>query len=173
MQRPARRERLRRHAMTEVLWFVAIATMLLGLLGVFLPLLPGVPLLFAGMLLAAWLDDFVRVSVPTLVVLAVLGLAAWLFETLASVWGVKRAGASGLAIAGAGVGAILGIFAGLPGLILGPIVGAVCGEYLARRDHGTATRAGIAAGIGFLVAMVAKLATAVTMLAVFIFAWFA
>jgi len=102
--------------MTEVLWFVAIAAMLLGLLGVFLPLLPGVPLLFAGMLLAAWLDNFVRVGVPTLAILAVLGIAAWLFETLASVWGVKRAGASGLAIAGAGVGAILGIFAGLPGL---------------------------------------------------------
>ena len=159
--------------MTEVLWLVAFAAMLLGLLGVFLPLLPGVPLLFAGMLVAAWLDDFARIGVPTLAVLAVLGLAALLIETLASVWGVKRAGASGLAIAGAGIGAILGIFAGLPGLILGPIVGAICGEYIARRDHRTATRAGIAAGVGFLVAIVAKLAIAVTMLAVFTLAWFA
>jgi hypothetical protein len=70
-------------------------------------------------------------------------------------------------------GAILGIFAGLPGLILGPIIGAVGGEYLARRDERTAAHAGIAAGIGFLVAIVAKLAIAVTMLAVFVFAWFA
>mgnify|MGYP000886457408 FL=1 len=156
--------------MTEVLWIVALAAMLFGLLGVFLPLLPGVPLLFAGMLLAGWLDDFARVGVPTLAVLAIMALAAWVVETLASVWGVKRAGASGMAIAGAAVGAILGVFAGLPGLILGPIVG---GEYIARRDQRTAARAGIAAGIGFLVAIVAKLAIAVTMLAVFVFAWFA
>lgn len=159
--------------MTAVLWIVAVASMLLGLLGVFLPLLPGVPLLFGGMLLAAWLDDFARVGTPTVAILAVLTLAAWLLETLASVWGVQRAGASGMAIAGAGVGAFLGIFAGLPGLILGPVVGAICGEYLARRDHRTAARAGIAAGIGLLVAIVAKLAIAVTMLAVFAFAWFA
>lgn len=159
--------------MTALLWIVAGAAMLLGLLGVFLPLLPGMPLLFAGMLLAAWLDDFAHVGVPTLVALAVLTLVAWLVEALASVWGVKRAGASGMAIAGAGIGALLGLFAGLPGLILGPIVGAVCGEYLARRDQRTAARAGIAAGIGFLVAIVAKLAIAVTMLVVFAFAWLA
>ena len=159
--------------MTEVLWIVALAAMLFGLLGVFLPLLPGVPLLFAGMLLAGWLDNFARVGVPTLAILGIMALAAWVVETLASVWGVKRAGASGMAMAGAAAGAILGIFAGLPGLILGPIVGAVGGEYIARRDERTAARAGIAAGIGFLVAIVAKLAIAVTMLAVFVFAWFA
>lgn len=158
--------------MTEILWFVALAAMLLGLLGVFLPLLPGIPLLFGGMLLAAWLDDFTRIGTATLIALGVLTLAAWLVETLASVWGVKRAGASGLAIVGAGVGAVLGIFAGLPGLILGPIVGAICGEYIARRDQRTAARAGLAAGIGFLVAIVAKLAIAVTMLAIFVLVWF-
>jgi uncharacterized protein YqgC (DUF456 family) len=59
------------------------------------------------------------------------------------------------------------------GLILGPILGAVCGEYIARRDQRRAARAGLAAGIGFLVAAVAKLAIAVTMLAVFLFAWLA
>lgn len=159
--------------MTEILWVAAFAAMLLGLLGVFLPLLPGMPLLFGGMLLAAWLDDFARIGVPTLIVLGVMTLAAWLVEMLASVWGVQRAGASGMAIAGAGVGAIVGILGGLPGLILGPIVGAICGEYIARRDQRRAARAGLAAGIGFLVAAVAKLAIAVTMLAVFLFAWLA
>jgi uncharacterized protein YqgC (DUF456 family) len=158
--------------MTEILWIVALAAMLLGLLGVFLPLLPGVPLLFGGMLLAAWLDDFTRIGTATLIALGVLTLAAWLVETLASVWGVRRAGASGLAIVGAGVGAVLGLFAGLPGLLLGPIAGAVCGEYLARRDQRTAARAGLAAGLGFLVAIVAKLAIAVTMLALFVLVWF-
>ncbi|MCM8594603.1 DUF456 domain-containing protein [Accumulibacter sp.] len=159
--------------MNELLWILAWASMLLGLLGVFLPLLPGVPLLFGGMLLAAWIDGFTRVGAWTLVALGVMTAAAWLVEMLASVWGVKRVGASGLAMAGAGVGAIVGILGGVPGVILGPIVGAVCGEYIARRNERAAARAGIAAGIGFLVAIVAKLAIAVTMLAVFALAWFA
>jgi len=85
---------------------------------------------------------------------------------------VKRAGASGLAVWGAAIGAVLGIFAGLPGLILGPIVGAVAGELLARRPLEQASRAGVAAGIGFVVAMAAKLGIAVAMMCVFAFAYF-
>jgi uncharacterized protein YqgC (DUF456 family) len=162
-----------RKMMTELLWVLAFAAILCGLLGVFLPLLPGIPLLFGGMLLAAWLDDFTRIGLFTVLALALMAVAAWLFEFLASVWGVKRAGASGLAVAGAGIGAVIGIFGGLPGLILGPILGAIGGEYLARRDEGKAVRAGAAAGIGFIVAAVGKLAFAVMMLAVFAFAWFA
>jgi len=159
--------------MSEVLWVLAVAAMFCGLVGVFLPLLPGIPLLFGGMLLTAWLDDFTRVGLLTLLVLAFMAVAAWLFELLASVWGVKRAGASGLAVAGAGFGAVIGIVGGLPGLVLGPIVGAICGEYLARRDERSAVRAGAAAGIGFLVATVGKVVFAVVMLALFAFAWFA
>ncbi|MDS4013951.1 MAG: DUF456 family protein [Candidatus Accumulibacter sp.] len=158
--------------MSEVWWVLAWAAMLCGFLGVFLPLIPGIPLLFGGMLLAAWLEDFTRIAPFTVLLLALLALAAWLFELLASVWGVKRVGASGLAIAGAGVGAVVGIFAGLPGLVLGPVIGAICGEYLARRDEGRAVRAGAAAGIGFIVAAVGKVAFAVAMSAVFAFAWF-
>lgn len=162
-----------RNIMTEVFWVLAFAAIFCGLVGVFMPLLPGIPLLFGGMLLAAWLDDFTRIGLLTVLALALMALAAWLFEFLASIWGVKRAGASGLAVAGAGIGAVIGIFGGLPGLVLGPIVGAICGEYLARRDEGRAVRAGAAAGIGFIVAAVGKVAFAVMMLAVFAFAWFA
>lgn len=158
--------------MTLLLWVVALAAMVIGFLGVVVPLLPGTPLLFGGMLLAAWLDDFQRVGPAWLAFLGFLALAAWALDYVAAVWGVKRAGASSLAMLGAGIGAIVGILGGVVGVLLGPIVGAICGELIARRDHRTAARAGVAAGIAFIVASVAKLALAVAMIGIFALAYF-
>ena len=158
--------------MTTVLWVVALAAMLLGFLGVVVPLLPGTPLLFAGMLLAAWIDDFRRVGPAWLAFLAFLALAAWALDYVAAAWGVRRSGASNLAMVGAGIGALVGILGGVVGVLIGPIVGAICGELIARRDHRTAARAGVAAGIAFVVASVAKLALAVAMIGTFALAWF-
>jgi uncharacterized protein YqgC (DUF456 family) len=158
--------------MDNALWNLAGAALLAGLAGVVLPLLPGTPLVFLGLWLAAWLDGYARVSVAVVVVLGVLGVLGLVVDYVASAVGVKRAGASGLAVWGAAIGALLGIFAGLPGLILGPIVGAIAGELLARRPFEKASRAGVAAGIGFLLAIAAKLGIAVAMLCVFAFAYF-
>lgn len=157
---------------STLLWAAAVVAVLLGLAGVVLPLLPGTPLLFGGLWLAAWLDGYSRVSVMTVVVLAFMAVLAWLADYAAAALGVKRAGASGRAMAGAALGAVLGVFAGLPGLILGPILGAMAGEWLARRHAGQAARAGMAAGLGFIVAIAAKLGLALGMLGVFAFAYF-
>ena len=156
--------------MTMLRWVLAFAAMALGLVGVVLPLLPGTPLLFAGMLLAAWLDDFARIGPGLLALLGVLAVAGWLLDYVAATWGVRRTGASGLAMAGAAVGAIVGVLGGIVGLLLGPVIGAVCGELIARRDHRTATRAGVAAGVAFLVGTAVKLALAFAMLGIFAFA---
>ena len=158
--------------MDIALWILAGLAVLTGVAGVVLPLLPGTPLIFVGLWLAAWLDGYAKVGVAVVVVLGVLGLLGLVVDYVASALGVKRAGASGLAVWGAAIGAVLGIFAGLPGLILGPIVGAIAGELLARRPLQQASRAGVAAGIGFLVAMAAKLGIAVAMICVFAFAYF-
>jgi uncharacterized protein YqgC (DUF456 family) len=158
--------------MDIALWILAGVAVLAGVAGVVLPLLPGTPLIFVGLWIAAWLDGYARVSATVVVVLGVLGVLGLVVDYIASAAGVKRAGASGLAVWGAAIGALLGIFAGLPGLILGPIVGAIAGELLARRPFEKASRAGVAAGIGFLVAMAAKLGIAVAMLCVFAFAYF-
>jgi uncharacterized protein YqgC (DUF456 family) len=158
--------------MDTVLWITAGVAVLLGLAGIVLPLLPGTPLLFGGLWLAAWLGGFSKVSVTTVVVLGCLALLAWGVDYIAAALGVKGAGASGLAIAGAGLGALIGMFAGLPGLILGPIAGAMLGEWFARKNSAQATRAGIAAGASFIAAAVAKLAIAVAMLGIFAFAYF-
>lgn len=152
-------------------WTLAGLAIVIGLVGVVLPMLPGVPLMFAGMWLAAWLDDYARIGGGVVVLLGLLAALAWAVDYVAAVIGVRRAGASGLAVAGAAVGALLGLFAGLPGLILGPIIGAVTGEWLARRDPQRARRAGLAAGIAFVLAMAAKIGIAASMIAVFLFAY--
>lgn len=157
--------------MDVLLWGLALVAVLLGFAGIFLPLLPGMPLLFGGLWLAAWLDDYARVGGSTIVVLGVMALIAWLAEYLASALGVKRVGASGLAVAGAALGALFGLVGDIPGLIVGPVIGAATGEWIARRDGAQATRAGLAAGVGFLVAVGVKLLIALAMVGVFAVAY--
>lgn len=153
--------------MDIALWVLAAAAVLFGLAGLVLPLLPGTPLLLGGLWLAAWLGDYVQVGIPVLLVLALMAAAAWGVDYLAAVIGVKHVGASRQAMAGAGAGALLGIFGGLPGLLLGPIAGAMTGEWVARRNPAQATRAGLAAGLSFLLAAVVKLGIGLAMVVVF------
>jgi uncharacterized protein YqgC (DUF456 family) len=154
-------------AMDIALWILAAASVLLGLAGLVLPLLPGTPLLLGGLWLAAHLGDYAQVGIPVLLVLALMAAAAWTVDYLAAVIGVKRVGASNKAMAGAGAGALLGVFGGLPGLVIGPIAGAMTGEWVARRNPTQAVRAGLAAGLGFLLAAVVKLGIGLAMVAVF------
>lgn len=156
----------------EILWpIVALVAIVLGVAGVVLPLLPGVPLLFGGLWLLAWSDGFARVSEITVVVLGVLALLAWGIDYLVTILGVKRVGASGRAVAGAAIGTVLGLAGGLVGVLVGPVLGAIAGEWLARRNGTQATRAGMAAGIGFLLGSVAKIGIAFAMVGVFAVAW--
>jgi len=159
--------------METVFIVAAVVAICLGLAGIVLPLLPGVPLIFAGLWLFAWADDYTRVSEMTVIILAGMAVVAWLVDYLAAALGVQRAGASSLAVAGAGLGAAAGLFGGLAGIIVGPILGAVAGEWLARRNRLQAAKAGLAAGIGFLLAVAAKIGIAFTMIGVFAFAWLA
>jgi hypothetical protein len=153
--------------MDIALWILAGAAVLLGLAGLVLPLLPGSPLLLGGLWLAAWLGDYAQVGIGVLLVLAVMAVLAWGVDYVAAVVGVRHVGASHQAMAGAGAGALFGIFGGLPGLLLGPMAGAVAGEWAARRNGAQAARAGMAAGLGFVLAAVVKLGIGLLMLLVF------
>src|SRR3954470_9552695 len=97
----------------------------IGILGTVLPALPGVPLVFVGLLIAAWAEGFQKVGWFTLSVLAVLTLLSFVVDFFASAMGAKRVGASWAALVCAAAGATVGLFFGLPGFILGPFVGAV------------------------------------------------
>ena len=152
-------------------WLAAILLILAGIAGTVLPALPGPPLVFGGLLLAAWIDGFQKVGVITLVVLGTLTLIAAVVDIAAGVYGAKRVGASRSALVGASIGTLLGIFFGVPGLILGPFAGALAGEFLAR---GSAIRAGqvaVATWIGLAIAIAIKLALIGAMIGLFALAY--
>jgi uncharacterized protein len=155
-----------------LLWLLAAVLVLVGLAGTLLPLLPGIPLMLIGMLIGAWADDFTRIGWVTLAILATLTALSLVIELVAAALGAKRVGASRAAIAGAALGTAFGFFLGLPGLILGPFVGALAGELFAHRDPRRAVHVGIGAWVGFMIGTIAKLAIAFMMLGVFLAALF-
>jgi uncharacterized protein YqgC (DUF456 family) len=150
-----------------LLHILAGALIVVGLLGTVLPVLPGLPLMFAGMLLAAWNDDFQRIGVLTLVVLGVLVAVSIAVDVFASIVGARRVGASKKAMWGAGIGGLVGLLFGLPGLLLGPFLGAVGGEIVDGRDRQGALKVGVGTWVGIAVGAALKLALAVSMLGVF------
>lgn len=156
-------------------WIVAGVLIAAGTLGVFLPAIPGIILVFAGMLLGAWIDGFTRVGWTTLVILAALTALALLADLLGALLGAKRVGASRLALFGAGIGALAGFFFGWIGALAGPFLGASAGELgsagpLAgsRGQLAHAMRVGLGTWIGLALSFVAKVIIVLAMLAVFV-----
>jgi hypothetical protein len=154
------------------LWILAALLVAGGLAGSVLPALPGVPLVFAGLLLGAWADDFQRVSWLTLTLLGLLTLASFAIDFLATALGARRVGATKLAVVGAMLGTLGGLFLGLPGLVIGPFAGAVAGEMLSHGKVEQATRAGFATWMGLVFGTLTKLALVFTMLGIFAAAYF-
>jgi hypothetical protein len=156
----------------EWLWVTAIALMVIGLVGVIIPGVPGVMAIFGGMLLAAWIDDFQKISAWTLVLLGVLTALAFVADIVGALLGAKRVGASRQALIGAAVGGLIGLPFGLMGLVVGPFFGAMAGEFLAQQRVDAAARIGLATWLGLAVGTLAKIALAVTMLGTFAIAYF-
>ena len=156
--------------MTTALWILAIGMVVIGVLGTVLPVLPGAVLVLAGIALAAWIDDFTRISGWTVGVAGVLTLLAFAADYVAAALGAKKAGASTLAVVGAAVGTIVGIFAGLLGIIFMPLLGAALGELIAQRNLSRAGKVGIATWLGLLVGTAVKVAIVFTMVGLFVVA---
>lgn len=154
------------------MWLLSALLVAIGVAGSVLPALPGVPLVFAGLLVAAWADDFQKVGWFVLSLLALLTVLSFMVDLAATALGAKRVGATRLAVIGAALGTVLGIFLGLPGLLLGPFAGALIGELLSHGKIEQATRAGVATWIGLLFGTIAKLGLVFTMLGLFAAAYF-
>ena len=151
---------------------LAVIMILVGIAGVILPALPGLPLVFIGMLLAAWAGDFQQIGWVTLVVLGLLTLLSVAVDFFATLVGAKRVGASKKALWGAVLGTFVGIFFGPIGLFAGPFVGALLGELWHGKEIGQATKVGLGTWLGIVLGIVLKLGLAFAMLGLFAFAWF-
>lgn len=154
--------------MTILLWLLAALLILAGLTGLVLPALPGAPLLWLGLVAAAWAEGFAYVGWGTLTVLGGLAILTYAVDFAAGVFGAKRFGASGRAMAGAALGTLLGLFFGLFGVLLGPFLGAVAGELTINRDLRAAGSAGLGATLGLALGAAAKIALAFAMLGIFL-----
>ena len=139
-----------------LLWVLAIVLIVIGLAGTVLPGVPGVIAVFGGMLLAAWIDDFTRIGGGTVVLLGVLTALAFAAEIVGSLLGAKRVGASRQALVGAALGTLAGLPFGLPGLVLGPFVGAVAGGWASTQF-----------GLGRMMTWVAAVVAAIILLFVY------
>ncbi len=158
--------------MEVLLWVLAVLLIATGILGLLLPALPGPPILFAGLLLGAWIDDFAYAGWGTMTVLAAMAVLTYLVDFAASAMGASRFGATPRAAWGALIGALVGIAFAPAGILLGPFIGAVIGELSARRSLREAGRAGAGATVGLVVGAAVKVSLAFTMVSLFVLARF-
>lgn len=156
--------------MDIVLIIFAFLCILIGLVGSVLPALPGPPLSYVGMLLLHFTDT-VQFSVTQLVVWAVLVVIVQILDFVIPSIGTKKFGGSSYGVWGCNIGVIIGLFAGPLGIVLGPFLGAVIGEYIKTNNMDVSLRAGFGAFLGFVSGTVIKIAIVVYFLFAAIFAF--
>lgn len=152
-----------------LLWILSAVCVIAGVAGLALPMLPGAPLLFGGLVLAAWAESFQYVGFWTLFFLGLLAAATYAVDFAAGIVGAKKFGASKQAVIGSAIGTIVGLFFGPLGLLLGPFLGAMLGELTVRRELIAASKSGLGTTIGMLVGTALKLAMAFMMIGIFLF----
>lgn len=146
---------------------LAMLVMLAALVGTLVPVLPGTPIALAAAVAHRLYFGNTSVNNTVLVVLVLLTLLSLVFDFGASVVGAKKLGATWRGALGAVLGGIIGIFFSLPGLILGPFVGAVLFELLGRQEFRKAAQAGTGAVLGLLLGVIGKVSICVLMIGLF------
>jgi uncharacterized protein len=148
-------------------WTLSLLLLAVGFVGVWLPAIPGLPLMALGAFVHKLLVPHV-LSWWTVAAFAAVALLGFVVDFAATAIASQRAGATKAGIWGAVVGGLVGLFFGLPGLLLGPVAGAALGELvLSRRSPGEAVKAGVGAGLGVLAGTLGKGVMAILLLALF------
>lgn len=155
-----------------ILLILGILLMILGIIGCLVPVLPGPPFSFLGLILLH-LTRFGHFTNPTLITLGVIALVVTVLDYIVPVWGTKKFGGSKYGTRGATVGLIIGIFLGPMGIVLGPLIGAFVGELIFKDDIGYAFKAGFGSLLGFLMGIGLKLAASFVMTFYFVREWIA
>lgn len=153
--------------MELALYVLAAALIVGGLLGSILPVLPGIPMVFGGIWLAAAVDGYQHLGVWWLVGIGALGVAGIAIDFVASTLGAKRVGASRRALWGAALGTVVGMFFGIPGLLIGPFAGALVGELASGNSVLRATHVGVGTWLGLLFGTLVKLVISFVMVGLF------
>lgn len=157
--------------MEALLYVLGAVALVVGLAGIVLPGLPGSLLLVGGVFLIAWAGNFAVVGWTTVAIAAAVAIAITAVDWLAGLMGAKAFGASKWAMVGGAVGLLAGLFFGIPGVLLGPAVGAFAFELVKDPNLKQAAKSGVGALIGFVVGSVVKVAFAFFLLGVLVLAF--
>ena len=150
-----------------ILLVFAVLLMLAGIIGCLVPVLPGPPLSFLGLVLLHF-TRFAFFPSSLLITMAAIAIIVTILDYIVPVWGTKKFGGSKYGTRGAAVGLVIGLFLGPVGIIMGPFVGALVGELIFRDDLRYAFRAGFGSLLGFLTGIGLKLAASLIMTFYFI-----
>jgi uncharacterized protein YqgC (DUF456 family) len=146
---------------------LTLLVMMVGFVGSIVPFLPGPPLvLIAAIGHRLWFGEH-SASVPILLYLGLLTVTALLLDHFASVYGAKRFGATWRGLLGAFVGGVIGIFFNIPGIIIGPFLGAMLFELMGGYKIDKASRAGLGATLGVFAGVIGKCVLSVVMIGLF------
>jgi uncharacterized protein YqgC (DUF456 family) len=150
-------------------WFFTILLFAIGLVGTVLPFVPGTTVILAAAIIhRIMLGADNSVGWACIAILILLTLASYGLDFLGGYFGAKYFGATRWGTLGAVMGAIVGLFFGIPGLFIGPVIGALAGEFIAGKKMIDAGRAGWGSLLGNLGGMFAKLAIALAMIVIFL-----
>lgn len=149
----------------EILFIViGIVCVVLGVLGCFLPVIPGPPIAWVAMLLLQITEKENRpFSVTTLAIWGVVVVIVTVLDYVVPIWGTKKFGGSKYGTWGSTIGLIIGLFFAPFGIIAGPFIGAVVGELIGGMSSKQAFRAGVGSFLGFLTGVFLKLVVTVWM----------
>jgi uncharacterized protein YqgC (DUF456 family) len=154
--------------MLDIALYVLAALLIVGgLAGSVLPALPGIPMLFGGIWLVAALEDYRHLGLWWLLIIGALGGIGVIVDFVAGTLGAQRVGASRLALWGAGLGTVAGMFFGIPGLLFGPFAGALAGELASGTSVLRSAHVGIGTWLGLLFGTLVKLVLSFVMVGLF------
>lgn len=159
--------------MTDYLLLISgIFIMILGIIGCLVPVLPGPPFSFIGLILLH-LSRFGQFEASTLMILGGIAVVVTILDYIVPIWGTKKFGGTKYGTRGATVGLIIGLFFGPAGIIVGPFLGAFIGEMIFKDDIRYAIKAGFGSLVGFLAGIGLKLAASFVMTFYFVKEWIA
>ena len=136
---------------------LSTAIMLVGLAGVFLPVLPGVPLVFAGALIYAWSTGFQVITIGNLIFFAILTAISSAVEYIGGIITAKKYGASKYGLLGGVLGGVIGlVLLGIPGMIIGQLLGVITGELYYGKQMRASFTSGFAMFVGYILGSTIK-----------------
>lgn len=140
-----------------VLIFIGAILSIIGIIGSFLPVIPGPPLSFIAIMLLHFSDPSNKLSITVLLLLLVATIVITALDYVIPIWGTKKFGGSKYGVWGSTIGLIIGLFFSPLGIVFGPFFGALIGELIAQKNSITAFRSAWGTLVGFLLSTGLKL----------------